>query len=272
MSMGARWVGTGTGAAGSRTRVMRRLRASVQRTPRGGRTDHPNFDGLPTGVMALIRALEAKDPYTSGHSARVAYISHLLARELGLGEDLCRDIAVAGWVHDVGKIGVPEAVLAKPGKLTTSEMRKLSQHPVTGVAIVEPIFGGSSLVLRVVRSHHERYDGLGYPDGLGGHRIPIEARIVAVADALDAMTSRRPYRPPLSLTAAVGELARNVDRQFDGRIVSALVRMLKRGSARLACRKGILPEIAPRSIGVVPDQTRCRNAHVGAVVNGAHPP
>jgi putative nucleotidyltransferase with HDIG domain len=173
------------------------------------------------GVQMLARALEAKDAYTSGHSIRVSRYSTATARGLGLdGPDL-ECIRLGGELHDIGKIGTREAVLHKPGLLTPDEFRQISEHPVLGERMLSPLARESPAVLRIVRSHHERLDGGGFPDGLRGDCIPLEARIVAVADAFDAMTTRRPYRESRSPADALAEMRRVSGTQLDPDAVDA---------------------------------------------------
>jgi putative two-component system response regulator len=189
------------------------------------------------GVQALAEALEVKDPYTRGHSVRVSQYSGVLARALALDPETVRQIELGGQVHDIGKIGVRESVLNKPGKLTDEEYDHIMTHPVVGWRILAPLMGDATIALNVVRSHHERVDGAGVPDGLRGELIPFEARIVAVADALDAMTSGRPYRgKELTLEEALGELERSVGTQFDSRIVAATVDAAGSGELQLQSR------------------------------------
>lgn len=173
------------------------------------------------GVHALVHALEAKDAYTRGHSIRVSNYSVSIARSLGVDKDTVDTIALGAELHDVGKIGVSEAVLHKAGTLTEQEYRHIMEHTVIGYRILGPLMRDAPGALAVVRSHHERFDGRGVPDGLQGDAIPLEARIVAVADAFDAMTSVRPYRPSLSVANAVQELEEGKGIQFDPAIVAA---------------------------------------------------
>lgn len=175
-------------------------------------------------VQSLAEALEVKDPYTRGHSVRVSHYSAVIARALRLDDEMVRQIELGGHVHDIGKIGVRESVLNKPGPLTDEEYAHIMTHPVLGWRILAPLLGDTPIALNVVRSHHERMDGRGVPDGLAGDAIPLEARIVAAADALDAMTSGRPYRgEEMTLSDAVVELERCVGTQFDGDVVRAVV-------------------------------------------------
>jgi putative two-component system response regulator len=186
------------------------------------------------GVRSLSAALEAKDPYTRGHSERVAQYSMCLAREHGLGAELIRQIELGGRVHDIGKIGVREEVLNKTGPLTPEEYEHIMTHPVIGWRILAPLLGDAPRALNIVRWHHERFDGKGLPDRLAGQGIPLEARIVAVADSLDAITSDRPYRTSeKTLPMAVEELLRNSGTQFDPDVIAALAAVTKRGDLRL---------------------------------------
>jgi HD-GYP domain-containing protein (c-di-GMP phosphodiesterase class II) len=139
-------------------------------------------------------------------------------------------------VHDIGKIGVREDVLNKPGKLTNEEYQHIMTHPMVGWKILAPLLGDTPEALNIVRSHHERFDGRGIPDGLSGTNIPLEARIAAAADSFDAMTSDRPYRPGLSMDAAIAELVRCRGTQFDPSVVDAVVAAVERGTFTLIGR------------------------------------
>jgi putative nucleotidyltransferase with HDIG domain len=173
------------------------------------------------GVQMLARALEAKDAYTSGHSIRVSRYSLATAERLGFTDEALQTIRVGGELHDIGKIGTREAVLHKPGSLTADEFRQITEHPVLGERMLSPLARESPAVLRMVRSHHERLDGRGFPDGLVGDRIPVEARIIAVADSFDAMTTRRPYRDSRAPADALNEIHRVAGTQLDPEIVEA---------------------------------------------------
>ena len=186
------------------------------------------------GVQSLSAALEAKDPYTRGHSVRVAAYSAMIAREFGLGPELIRQIELGGNVHDIGKIGVREEVLNKTGPLTPEEYDHIMTHPVIGWRILAPLLGDAPRALNIVRWHHERFDGKGLPDRLSRQGIPLEARIVAAADTLDAITSDRPYRvSEKTLPMAVEELRRNSGSQFDPDVIDAIVKCTERGELRL---------------------------------------
>ena len=176
------------------------------------------------GVHSLVQALEAKDRYTRGHSARVAVYATQIGRQLGLDDATLADIQLGGELHDIGKIGVREAVLQKPGPLTEEEYLHVMEHPVLGERILAPLLREHPLVVSIVRSHHERLDGAGLPDHLQGHAIPLVARIASVADAFDAITTGRPYMRSRPTEEAVAELRRCVGWQFDADCVEAFAR------------------------------------------------
>jgi putative two-component system response regulator len=175
------------------------------------------------GVQMLARALEAKDAYTRGHSIRVSRYAVATAAGLGFVGARLDGIRLGGELHDIGKIGTREAVLHKPTSLTADEFRQITEHPALGERMLSPLAHESPDVLRIVRSHHERLDGGGFPDGLRGEKIPIEARIVAVADSFDAMTTRRPYREARPPDDAMRELRRVAGTQLDPQAVEAFV-------------------------------------------------
>jgi HD-GYP domain-containing protein (c-di-GMP phosphodiesterase class II) len=179
-------------------------------------------------IRSLASALEAKDPYTRGHSERVAIYSIRLAEGLRLPEETCEKIKNACLLHDIGKIGVDRRLLNKPGPLTGKDFEAIRRHPASGHDIIAPL-GLSSVEKAVVRNHHERFDGLGYPDGLRGDDIPIEVRVVTLCDAFDAMTSDRPYRGTLGMEKALKQLEENAGRQFDPTLVTMFVGMLHQG-------------------------------------------
>lgn len=175
------------------------------------------------GVEALAQALEAKDAYLRGHSLRVAEYSAAIARHLGMDAAALHTILLGGHLHDIGKIGVSEEVLHKAGPLTDAEYRHIMEHPVIGAKILGPLLRDAPLVIAIVRSHHERIDGKGLPDGLKGDAIPRLVRIVSVADAFDAMTSERPYRHSLPVERAIEELWTHRGIQWDGAAVDGFL-------------------------------------------------
>ncbi len=177
-------------------------------------------------IAALVHALEAKDKYTSGHSQRVSEISVAIAKELGMVPDSTERIRLAGLIHDIGKIGVRESVLNKQTRLTKLEYRHVANHCKVGGQILSPIVESEEL-LRIVRHHHERYDGTGYPDGLSGEQIPLGARILAVADTYDAMACERPYRKAIGSEAAYAEIERHKGTQFDPMVADCFLRIRK---------------------------------------------
>jgi putative nucleotidyltransferase with HDIG domain len=180
-------------------------------------------------VEALARAIDARDPYTYGHSARVARLSFEIAREVGLPPHALATLGRAALLHDIGKIGVEDRVLRKPGPLTKREVIAMRAHPVIGYEMLKGLqFLESSL--RGIRHHHEHWDGTGYPDGLRGDDIPLAVRILTVADALDALTSDRPYRAAMSFSAAVATIEAGAGIQFD----PAVIRALRSHSAAIA--------------------------------------
>lgn len=177
-------------------------------------------------LQSLADALEVKDAYTWGHSTRVSRYAMAIARELGLPPMMLEQIDFGSRLHDIGKIGVREAVLNKEGPLTADEYAHVMEHPVIGWRLLAPLMHEMPHALAVVRSHHERVDGRGTPDGLRALEIPIEARITAVADSFDAMTSGRPYRAGVSVEEAVAELRRCAGTQFCTECVAAFERAL----------------------------------------------
>ena len=180
-------------------------------------------------TYALAAAVEAKDSYTERHSLNVRSYCSRIARRLAVSPDELETVEIAAVLHDVGKIGVPDAILAKPGPLTPHEFEIIQQHPVIGVGILRNV----TLLQRVLPAilhHHERWDGGGYPAGLAGERIPRAARILHVADALDAMLSRRVYKPPLSPQQARAELTDQRGRQFDPQVVDVAEEGLGEGT------------------------------------------
>jgi putative nucleotidyltransferase with HDIG domain len=180
-------------------------------------------------IKALAEAVDAKDSYTRGHSERVGVYASKIARELGLPKDQIERVYIAGVLHDLGKIGIRDAVILKPEKLTDAEYDEIKQHPVIGARILQQVQFLSDVV-PCVRHHHEWYDGSmrGYPERLAGDRIPLPSRIILVADTVEAMTSDRPYRKAMPLDAVLAEVRRFTGTQFDPNCASAMLRLLER--------------------------------------------
>ncbi len=176
-------------------------------------------------VMALSGAVDAKDKYTNGHARRVADYSREIARRCGFDAEEARKIYLIGLLHDVGKIGIPDAIINKPTQLTDEEYEITKQHPELGWHILQNIREFPELAIGA-HWHHERYDGKGYPDGISGSDIPVEARIIAVADSYDAMTSRRSYRDVLPQKVARDEIEKGVGTQFDPVFAKAMLDMI----------------------------------------------
>ena len=195
-------------------------------------------------VQTLVEALEAKDAYTRGHSARVSSYAASTAAALGLLPAEVNLIQLGAEMHDVGKIGVRESVLLKPDRLSDQEYQHLMEHTVIGAKILAPLFKNAPQALSIVRSHHERYDGTGFPDRLKGQEIPLYARIVCVADAFDAMTSGRTYRHARGPADAFREMQAHGGKQFDRDIVEAFIRAHD-GGAQLPIPT---PRVARRSL------------------------
>lgn len=178
---------------------------------------------LLTFVRSLVSTLDAKDPYTRGHSERVALIARRLGQEFQLSEPELHDIYLSGLLHDIGKVGVDDRILRKPGQLTHEEFQEIQKHPMIGFQILKELTNLSK-VLPGVRSHHESYNGRGYPDGLTGDDIPIMARILAVADSYDAMGSDRPYREGMPLEKIEEIFQRGAGKQWDAKVIDAYFR------------------------------------------------
>jgi putative nucleotidyltransferase with HDIG domain len=190
------------------------------------------YDNLLNTLRALVKTLEAKDSYTQQHSERVTYYAVQTAIALGCSEEEVETLRFAGYLHDIGKVGVKDTVLLKEGRLNESEFQEIMQHPIIGEEIVKHL----ELLPEeraIIRSHHERWDGTGYPDGLKGDETPFLARILAVCDAYDAMTSSRPYRNALSHEAAMKELTLYKWRQFDGDVVDAFSSIIDNAKKRI---------------------------------------
>ncbi|GAG32698.1 unnamed protein product, partial [marine sediment metagenome] len=176
-------------------------------------------------IRGLANAIEARDKCTAGHTDRVSKLAELVARHLGWNESQIRDLVMGCSLHDIGKIGVPDSVLNKANKLTQQERRLMNGHPEMGLKIILGIDFFKPAIPYII-AHHERYDGTGYPRGLKGEEIPIEGRLLAVADAFDAIMANRPYRKGAGLKTAVSELVTYKGIQFDPKIVDAFIETL----------------------------------------------
>ena len=183
-------------------------------------------DAYADTVRSLVRAIEAKDPYTRGHSERVAKHARAIAEKMGVPKSRADAIEIAALLHDIGKIGISEATLGKVGRLTAEEVAAIREHPSKSMVVLSEVEFLANMV-PIVHAHHERIDGTGYPRGLRGEEIPYEARLLAVADTYDAMTSDRPYRAALTRVAAVAELQSVSGTQLDARIVAAMLDYLR---------------------------------------------
>ena len=191
-----------------------------------------NRDLFLGSIRMLAAAIDEKDPYTRGHSDRVAKYSLIIGRELGLDEEALDKLRISALLHDVGKIGVDDRVLKKPGKLTDEEFDLMKQHTVKGANIMRPVAQLKEM-LPGIELHHERLDGAGYPYGLAADQIPLMARIIAVADTLDAITTNRPYQSAMDLDFAMDRIRSLAVSRFDPKVVAALESAVKAGRLRL---------------------------------------
>ena len=218
------------GSGDELTVAYRRLNAAYQQTLRYAEDVRRLYQQVQRAIhqslLGLANALEAKDAYTKGHSERVGAWSRGVAAALGLPAADVDMIGQAGLLHDIGKIGIPEAVLRKPGPLADEEWTVMRNHPLIGAQIVAPFdfFAAGALM---IRHHHERWDGSGYPDGLAREAIPLEARIVAVVDVFDALTSARSYRPALDRDAACAVLRQEAGHTLDETVVAAVLGVIE---------------------------------------------
>jgi putative nucleotidyltransferase with HDIG domain len=179
-------------------------------------------------IQALVAAVEAKDPYTRWHSTNVAKYAVAFARDMGMKPPQLEEIHIAAILHDMGKIGISEMIISKPAGLSREEFDIMKDHPAHGIRILEPI-GFSPEIINAIYQHHERFDGKGYPRGLAGEEISLEARILNVADTIDAMISERPYRERISIQDVILELEREAGRQFDPRVAECAIRLIEKG-------------------------------------------
>ena len=193
--------------------------------------------GLVQGVEALGHAIEKRDPYTAGHQGRVARIASAMASEMGWSEARAEGLRMGAFIHDIGKIHVPAEILNRPGPLDGPEMEMIRTHARVGYEIVKDV-DFPWPVAEMILQHHERLDGSGYPQGLHGDHILAEARVLAVADAIEAMTTHRPYRPAFTLKAALAEIAAERGRSFDANAVDACIRVFRIPRFRQSLRAG----------------------------------
>ena len=207
-------------------RLQKHLQREVQRQTRKAEERQNKLERITHQVIqALAGTVDAKDRYTNGHSMRVAKYAKEIARRMGMSRQEQENIYYTGMLHDIGKIGVPDEIINKPGRLTEEEFEIIKTHPVIGSEILKNISEIPGLYLGT-RGHHERYDGRGYPDGLAGEEIPLQARIIAVADAYDAMTSNRSYRSFLPQAAVRQEMMKGRGFQHDPAIADIMIQMI----------------------------------------------
>lgn len=192
-------------------------------------------------MESLATALEARDEYTQGHSQRVCEVSLMLGEKMGFSQEAMEELRIGTVLHDIGKIGVPDSILNKRARLTDEEFVVMKQHPVIGFEICKPLMLSEG-VLMIIRNHHEKLDGSGYPDGLKGGELPLSLRIVCLADAFDAMSSTRPYRGVMSLSSVLSEISRGAGTQFDPVVVEALKELLTHDRMRELYAKNLVEE------------------------------
>jgi putative two-component system response regulator len=214
-----------------RTELLARVRSLLKLKQR---TDE--LERAESVLFSLARSIEGKDPYTHGHCERLSDYSTRLGEHLGLSEDQLIALRRAGIVHDVGKIAVPDAILLKPGSLTADEWKLIREHPVVGERICAPL-KSFRFVLPIIRHHHEKFDGSGYPDGLRGEEIPVTARVLQVVDVYDALTTDRPYKKAFSITDALQTMKEEVAKGWwDPHIFDQFERLVRTGTADFLSR------------------------------------
>jgi putative two-component system response regulator len=214
-----------------RTELLARVRSLLKLKQR---TDE--LERAETVLFTLARSIEGKDPYTHGHCERLAEYSATLATHLGLPEEQVIALRRAGVVHDIGKIAVPDSILLKPSKLTPEEWKLVQEHPIVGERICEPL-KSFRLVLPVIRYHHEKFNGSGYPDGLAGENIPVTARVLQIVDVYDALTTIRPYKPAFSTSDALQTMNEEVAKGWwDPDIFDQFERLVKKHEAKFLAR------------------------------------
>ena len=208
------------------TRLQKNLTAEVEKKAAEISKERDRVERMIMQVVkTLSGAIDAKDPYTNGHSARVAEYSKKIAEKAGYSERKLRDIEIMALLHDIGKIGIPDTILNKPGKLSADEYSKVKEHPVIGAKILENISEFPDISLGAMY-HHERYDGKGYPKGIAGENIPEQARIIAVADCYDAITSNRSYRNMLRPHEARDRIEKDKGKQFDPHFADIMLSLI----------------------------------------------
>jgi len=217
------------------------IRDAFERVQKAARENQELFIA---SIRALAAAIDAKDPYTRGHSERVARYSSAIAKELALPTEEARKVRLSALLHDVGKIGVDDRIIRKPTALTDEEFDLMKAHPVKGAAIMETIPQMADIIPGM-KYHHEKWEGGGYPEGLKGEQIPLQARIVAVADAFDAMTTTRPYQKAMEVSYVLERLREMSGKRFDGAVVEALAR--SHGKGELVPAEAASPRPVPRA-------------------------
>ena len=222
-------------------RMSESISAAVDNLKRAARENHELFIN---SIRALAAAIDAKDPYTRGHSERVARYSSLVAKEMGLPTEEIRRVRLSALLHDVGKIGIDDKILRKPTALTEEEFEIMKTHPAKGAAIME-VIPQLRDVIPGMKHHHERWEGGGYPDGLAGENIPLQARIVSVADTFDAMTTTRPYQRAMDLRFVFQRLRDLAGNRFDPAIVEALIQSYEKGELVPIAREELPAETPP---------------------------
>ncbi len=217
-----------------RTELLARVRSLLKLKQR---TDE--LERAESVLFSLARSIEGKDPYTHGHCERLSEYSIRLGDQLGLPEDQIIALRRAGVVHDIGKIAVPDAILLKPGKLSAEEWTLIHEHPVVGERICAPL-KSFRLVLPIIRHHHEKFDGSGYPDGLRKDDIPVTARVLQIVDVYDALTTERPYKPAFSITDALQTMKQEVARGWwDPNIFDQFEQLVRSGTADFLFRGAV---------------------------------
>ncbi len=217
-----------------RTELLARVRSLLKLKQR---TDE--LERAESVLFSLARSIEGKDPYTHGHCERLSDYSTRLGEHLGLSEDQLIALRRAGIVHDVGKIAVPDAILLKPGSLTADEWKLIREHPVVGERICAPL-KSFRFVLPIIRHHHEKFDGSGYPDGLRGEEIPVTARVLQVVDVYDALTTDRPYKKAFSISDALQTMKQEVGKGWwDPHIFDQFERLVRSGTADFLSRGAV---------------------------------